>query len=310
MEIKIKFTTSQKIHPKFQNLSIGKYTIEPLPSSSLGLQQATSDYLLRFNDEMREGERMANPKAEGILFLSCLSLFLSSKIQIKSLMMNSINTPEINAFGVYRNYETTLEELPDLNTFVKKIMLKNSISIKQFFRSCEVYNTAMNLMGENNTLSYFLLTIAIECLSNVVMNEEGKCDKFIAFILKYTEDKSELKSEDEWKEFLKEIYYNHRSGFTHGGKDVPEGVLLADKLNRVYVKNVIDGKEKKTPGLKWFESVVRRALIGFLLSCEQDTESEVDHFKEFSLASGKIMLKAKRAISAFTIITEKDVDLD
>jgi hypothetical protein len=76
------------------------------------------------------------------------------------------------------------------------------------------------------------------------------------------------------------------------------------------VKNFINGKEIKTPGLKWFESVVRRALIGFLLSCEQDTELEIDHFKNFSLESGKIILEAKKAINAFTMITEKDVNLD
>lgn len=310
MEIKIRFSTSQKIHPKFQNLSIGKYTIEPLPSSSDGGQQVTDDYLLRFQDKMREGESRTNPKAEGDLFLCCLSLFLGSKIKIKALMMNSINAPAIDTAGAYRNYETTLKELPDLNDFVKKLMLKDSTIIKQFFRSCEVYSVAMNLLGENNTLSYFLFTIAIECLSNVVIDKGGKCDKFIAFILKYIEDKSDLKSESEWKKFLKEIYHNHRSGFTHGGKNIPEGVSLADRLNRIYVKNFINGKEIKTPGLKWFESVVRRALIGFLLSCEQDTELEIDHFKNFSLESGKIILEAKKAINAFTMITEKDVNLD
>ncbi|MFH1645966.1 MAG: hypothetical protein ABIB11_06050, partial [Candidatus Omnitrophota bacterium] len=93
MEIKIKFKTSQKLHPKFQNLTIGKYTIEPLPSNSPDLKEATNIYLLRFQDEMREGEKMTNPKSEGMLFLSCLSLFLGSRLQVSSLMINSINTP-------------------------------------------------------------------------------------------------------------------------------------------------------------------------------------------------------------------------
>ncbi len=310
MDIKIQFKISRKIHPKFQSLTIGKYIIEPIPSNSPGLKEATNMYMLRFQDEMREGERMTNPKAEGELFLACLSLFIGSKLHIESLMMNSVNTPQIIPAGTYNNYERTAEELLDLNNLTQKLMAKDMIIAKQFIRACEVYRVAMNLIPENITLSYFLLTISIECLSNVVILTGGNCDKFIGFILKYVQDKSDLKDEEEWKEFLKEIYYNHRSGFTHGGKDIPEAVELADRLNRVYVKNMIQGKEVKTPGLKWFESVVRRALIGFLESKECETADSNDWFKEFSLEDGAVMLKAKRALAAFQPITEKDVELD
>jgi hypothetical protein len=310
MEIKITFKTSQKIHPKFQNLTIGKYTIEPLPSKSPNLTSATNNYLLRFNDEIREGEHMMNPKTEGMLFLSCLSLFLASRLQVESLMLNSINTPETNQMSVYNNYETTIENLPDMDMLIKKLMSKDSDIAKQFMRSCEVYRTAMNILGENNTLSYFLLTIAIECLSNKIMPNGGSCDKFVEFILKYLPDKSSLSSESDWREFLKEIYYNHRSGFTHGGKDIPDAVLLADRLNRTYVKNVIDGKEVRTPGLKWFESVVRQTLVGFLNSTDNDTGKIVDYFKEFSLESGRVNIKAKVPLKANQFVTTKDVDLD
>ena len=154
------------------------------------------------------------------------------------------------------------------------------------------------------------MTVAIECLSNKLGEGSGSCDKFINFILKYLPDKSSLETESDWKEFLKEVYYRHRSGFTHGGKEVPEAANLADRLNRVYVRNVIDGKEVRSPGLKWFESVVRNTLIGFLMSIDDDLEKRADHFKDISLQYGNVMLRAKRDLEAHTLVTAKDVQLD
>ena len=310
MEIKVHFKSSRKIHPKFQTLNIGKYTIEPLPTNSPGMTPASNSYLLRFQNEMCPGEHVTRPKTEATLFLSCLSLFLGSRLQIVSLMMNSMNTPDINQTAIYNNYETIIEELPDFTLLMKKFMSKDPEIARQFVRSCEVYRAAMNLIGENNTLSYFLLTIAVECLSNKIIKEGGACDKFIQFILKYLPDKSSLEKEDDWKEFLKEIYYNHRSAFTHGGKDIPEAVFLADRLNRNYVRHVIGGKEVRTPGLKWFERVVRETLIGFLRSEESDTQKDIDHLKEFSLEGGRVKVEAKRPIKAKTIVTTNDVNLD
>lgn len=309
MEVKVLFQISRRIHPKFGMLSIGKYSVEPIPTTGAS-PPASNRYLLRFEDEMHEGEFGSQPQAEATLFLSYLSLILGSRLHIESLMVNSVNI-SIGQAVAYQNYQAMIEELPNINSLLAKFKGKNTEVARQFLRACEVYRAALNLMGENNTLSFFLFTTAIECLSNKVGKKGASHrDKFIDFIFHFIPDKSSLPSEQDWKKLLQEIYDRHRSGFTHGGKEIPEAVSLADRLNRVYVCNVVDGKEVRTPGLKWFESVVRGTLIGFLNSAEHDSEQQTDHFKDISLEYGRVMVKAKHDIEAHTIVTEKDVDLD
>ena len=153
--------------------------------------------------------------------------------------------------------------------------------------------------------------MAIECLSNQTRAEtdKGKCDSFISFILSYLPDKSQIETEEDWKELLKEVYYRHRSGFTHGGKEIPEATDIADRLNRVYVKHIIDGKEVRTPSLKWFESVVRNSLVGYLIS-QNSIENPKDRVKEISLEHGVVQLIANRDLAAGSVVTEKDFKLD
>lgn len=309
MEVKVLFHTSRRIHPKYGVLSIGKYSVEPLPTTETGAQPASNRYLLRFDDEIREGESGSQPQAEATLFLAYLSLIIGSQLHIESLMVNSVNVL-VGQASTYRGYQAIIEELPDIDSLIAKFKKKNPEVARQFLRACEVYRSALNLMGENNTLSFFLFTIAVECLSNKVGRGNGSCAKFIDFILNYFPDKSSLQSEQDWRELLQQIYRRHRSGFTHGGKEIPEAVNLADRLNRVYVRNMVDGKEVRTPGLKWFESVVRGALVGFLNSAEYDSEQQTDHFKELSLEYSRVMVKARHNLQAHTVVTEKDVDLD
>ncbi|HLB49522.1 MAG TPA: hypothetical protein VJL59_21120 [Anaerolineales bacterium] len=307
MEVKVLFRASKRIHPKFGNVVFGKYTIEPLPTEDSFSTSATNKYLLRFDDEIRAEERRSNPEKEARLILSYLSLALGTKLDFDSLMINSVNTP-LGATHTNRNGEL-LEELPPLDILYNKLQGADIDAARQFLRACEVYRTAVNALGQNNTLSYFLLTVAIECLSNVLGQGDGKCDKFIDFILKHLPDRSEL-SEEDWRELLKEVYYHHRSGFTHGGKELPEASDLADRLNRIYVRNFIDGKEIRTPGLKWFASVVRQALLGYLMTIANDPDRAIDVVKDLSLEHGAVQLKAKRDIQAFSIVTEQDFELD
>lgn len=119
-------------------------------------------------------------------------------------------------------------------------------------------------------------------------------------------------TKEEWEEILKEIYYNHRSGFTHGGKSTPYAVILADRLNRKYITNNIEGKEIKTPGLRWFETVVRRCLIGFLDSSQLVGENQQsDYFKELSYEYGRVELRTNRAIQrGLVVVSDENFDLD
>lgn len=307
MEVKVLFRTSRRIHPKFGNVAFGKYTIEPLPTEGSLSTPATNKYLLRFDDEMRAEERRSNPAKEARLILSYLSLALGTKLDFDSLMINSVNSP-LGTIDANRSGEL-LEELPPLDILHNKLQGADIDNARQFLRACEVYRTAVNALGQNNTLSYFLLTVAIECMANVLGQGNGKCDKFIDFILRYLPDRSEL-SEEDWRELLKEVYYRHRSGFTHGGKELPEASDLADRLNRIYVRNFIDGKEIRTPGLKWFTLVVRQALLGYLMTITEDPRRVNDVIKDLSLEHGAVQLKAKRDIQAFSAVTDQDFELD
>lgn len=306
MKIKALFRTSKRIHPKFGNVKFGKYTIEPVPVKDLVPTPTTNLYLLRFKDKMGAEESRSNPEKEARLILSYLSLALGTKLDIDSLMIGSVNSPNNVTETVL---DEVLEELPQLDDLYIRLQAAGSDIARQFFRACEVYRTALNAFGQNDTLSYFLLTVAIECLSNMLGQGGGKCDKFIDFILRYLSDKSDL-SEDDWRKLLKEIYYRHRSGFTHGGKELPEASGLADRLNRIYVRNFIDDKELRTPGLKWFASIVRQTLLGYLMSSSYIPGDHVDVVKELSLEHGVVTLKAKRDLQAFSVVTEQDFELD
>ncbi len=310
LDVKVLFHSSKKIAPKHGTLQIGRYAVEPLPDGSHDADSASTSYLLRFQDEMREGDGGASqPEMESRLFLSYLALMLGAKVTIDSMMVNSVNAVNPYVNSPYAEYKATLEDVPDFNSIGERLSSSDPDLVRQFFRSCEVYRTALNLIGENNTLSYFLLTIAVECLSNKYGQGEGTCEKFVDFVLRYTPDLGQLPGEADWREFLKEIYYRHRSGFTHGGKPIPEAVALADRLGRVYVRNIVDGKEIRTPGLKWFEKVVRSTLLGFLVAQPASTDKK-DHFKDISLEFGKVMLKAARDLKAHTAVTGSDFHLD
>jgi hypothetical protein len=314
MDVKVLFTTSRDIHAKHGVLNIGKYSIEPIPCNSSNLIASKIKCLLRFQDEISEDERRSNPIREAELFLSFYALSTRSRLDIDSLMINSvkIKTPNFIDVDIYKEYEEIIEGISDFELHFNNLKNFNYKIARQFLRGCEVYRTAINLIGLNNTLSFFLLCIAIECVSNKVSNGSGTFEKFSGFILSYLPDKTDFETDADWKKILQEIYYNHRSGFTHGGKSIPEATYIADRFNRKYVRNIINGKEVRTPSLKWFERIVHDTLIGYLSKVEQKEErDQIDFFKEISLESGILnFVPKKKIIKAGQIVTNNDVKLD
>lgn len=310
-EIKALFVTSRRIIPIFDSLSFGKYTIEPIPSPDTGNTSATNLYLLRFLDKKGPADIYdSNPVREAKLILSMLSLCLGTRLEIMAFMVNSVNLGVISQDAAASGITGIIENLPDLHFLWEKLNGLNIDIARQFLRAADVYQSAVNLIGQNNTLSYFLLTIAIECLSNSLESGLGTCDRFVQFIFTYLRDKTQIESEEDWKALLKGIYYRNRSGFTHGGKEIPVATDLADRLDRIFVKNIIDGKEVKTPSLKWFEAVVRNVLIDFLITFSQGSTETGDRIKEISLEQSAVKLIFTRDINAGDIVTEQDVDLD
>ena len=327
MIIKVLFSTSKRIHPKFSKIKIGKYTVEPIPGSCVLIENipTTDKYLLSFEDIV-DNEKGANPLKEARLFLSYLGLLLGTKIRVISEMIDSLQSPFSTRQDYYPQLYGIIDEMPDFDTLIAKLKSLDVDIAKQYLRACDVYQTAVSIIEENATLSFFLLTVSIECLStkviagNIKKNIDGKqeekpkgtCDKFVEFIITYLPTQDDFSTREEWENILKEIYYNHRSGFTHGGKSTPDAVLLADRLNRIYINNIIDGKRIKTPGLRWFETIVRRCLIGFLSSHKEiDHSQHLDHFKELSYEFGKVALITKKNIQkGLIVISDENFDLD
>ena len=313
MEIKVLFKTSKGIHPKFDSLSIGKYTIEPIPGEVSRSPKPTKPFLLRFNDKILRHGESTRPQDEARFALSCLALMLSTRLEIEEVMTGSLPFTSANDRGrVYDEYENVLEELPDLNLLFRRIRFLEKEYARQFFRACDVYRIAINLIGQNNTLSFFLFTIAIECLSHKIKTKDSATNKFVDFIRTYHPDCTTPDSEVDIEGLLKEIYSRHRSGFTHGGKEIPRASFIADSLNRPYVLNIIDGKEVRTPSLKWFESIVQSTLIGYLNSIDIDNGEGTDHLKEISIEEDKITFKGKgrRKIEPLTPVYMSDLELD
>jgi hypothetical protein len=311
MEVKVLFNSSKKVSPTIGTINIGKYTIEPLPDPSRPSNSATTSYLLRFTDEMRAIDGgTSQPEMEARLFLSFLSLSLGSRITVSSMMINSVNVPNPSPAPPYSHYWATVEHVHEFTALFSKVSECDAELARQFLRACEVYQTAVTLVGENNTLACFLFSIAIECLSNRYGRGSGHCAKFVDFILSYYPDCKELGDETDFKGLLKEIYYRHRSGFTHGGKPIPDAATLADRLGRVYVRNMLDGKEIITPGLNWFEKVVRTTITAFVLAQSSSAGDKKDRFKDISLEFGKVMLKAARNLAAHEIVSGSDFHLD
>ncbi len=313
MEIKVLFELSRDMVPSIAEIKFDKYYIQPLPTNSKDLKDGRIRYLLIFNDEIKDGEFGSQPFIEAQMILSILSLLLRSKLEIDSIMINNIKSdmPDPRTATFYSEYNNTINELTDINTFFNKFKSLDLDIIEQFQRACEVYSVALNMIGINNTLSFFLLCTSIECLSNIIYKDiEGSCERFIKFILENLSDQSVFSTEQEWKDILKEIYYNHRSGFTHGGKRIPDSVIIADKFNRVYVKNIIDGKETRTPSLKWFESIVYNCLFNFIDNIKTDSKERPNPLKDLSMKYGIVKVKFKKSAKRGEAVFEKDLDLD
>jgi hypothetical protein len=124
-------------------------------------------------------------------------------------------------------------------------------------------------------LAFLLLVTSIECLSsqeevipNSELNKSGKStERFCRVITAFCRDVSKHYPSDGDEGFirhLKTIYYVHRSGFVHSGKEVSIASSVADKAGFPAITHFEDGKEISTPGLKWFFGVVRDTLLGFL----------------------------------------------
>jgi len=309
MEIKTLFSSSSRIAPSFGSITAGKYNIEPVPEEFDSKVSATGTYLLRFSDDIEKGPGHSNPFKETDVFLSFLSLVLDSEIHVKGVMANSVNSPSDIVSGQPQQPRIVIKDDPEVDKHLGNMSHLDEIMAKQILRACGVYSAALHNTNRNPTLSFFLLAVAVECVSNKVMDEGGPRKKFIDFLSKFGESSHDL-DPDKFRKLIREIYDRHRSGFTHGGKEVPNAAIMADRLNRPYIRHLEEDKEKLTPGLRWFQNVVRTSLLNFAADGSYHESNPNDHIKNLSLEFGFLKLKVKKSLDAGSVATTHNFELD
>jgi hypothetical protein len=307
LNVEILFTSSKTLEPRYKEITFDKYKIRTIPTIRSSLNDTAENFLLEFHDIWEENQRHSLPDKEGAYILSLLSVILESKIEFNSLKINNIQ-------GTLRENPASfltgkLEIPPNLDELFKKLQSMDMDLLRQYLRSCNAYRTALTLLDDNPTLSFFLLVTAIEAISGKVI-KKGDRENFVEFILAFLPKSFEETLGD--KELLLLLInqaYQMRCAFTHGGTDISIGSLSADKTKRDYVKHYIQNKEVYSPSIRWFEKVVNATLLNFLEQQKIATEQETK-LSALAREEAVIYVKAAKVLQLGRVLTTEDVDLD
>jgi hypothetical protein len=165
-------------------------------------------------------------------------------------------------------------------------------------------------------VSFFLLVVAIECLSNSIIVLESDVPwneyqtfygpkfksiknsvKFVEFICRYLPPEV-LKEEGDVNLLRRRLLsaYHIRNGFVHNGEDLPRPVAMADLLGRrsiAYVAVRKEGKEREIrgPALLWLEKIVVSALKGYLRRESGKKQRTTSVFREQARETGIYKIK-------------------
>ncbi|MEL6442229.1 MAG: hypothetical protein AAFQ80_23655 [Cyanobacteria bacterium J06621_8] len=258
-------------------MNIGRYTLSMLPK----VNNQESEFILSFDDSLVNGH--SNSEEEGSIILSVLSVLFNTVIKKKGLRINQIDVgvknKELNRY--LSDISGQLEE-QDFSEDINNLLCMSPQLVKQFVRASHAYSMAIQSIELDISLTFLLLVTTIECLStqeefipNSKLNKDKKsAERYCKFILQYGVSQRNLCQDEQEKivQDLKTIYYEHRSGFVHGGKEVSIAAEIADEHNLQGFSHVVNGKDVITPGTKWFIEIVRDSLIGFLKNSPKETD--------------------------------------
>lgn len=308
VDAKILFSSSKSLEPELREVTFGKYKICSVPTPRESLIDTHENLLLEFYDLWKEDQKGSNPEKEGDYVLSLLSLILQMKVEFDSVKLNNV---QVTMKKKRSSFLAGKIEFPsDFEDLFKKLCSLDLDVLRQFLRSCNTYRTALSLIDDNPTLSFFLLVTAVEAISNKVIKRKRIRENFREFILKYLP----ISFEEELghRKLLLSLIdqaYGMRNAFTHGGTEISIGTLSADALERKYVKHYVKGKEVYSPSLRWFENVVHAVLLEFLRT-QKAVEGEEPRISDLAMKEGIIYVKSKKSPEAGRVISTKDVDLD
>lgn len=318
MIVEVKLNLSKFFPPGLGQIEFEQYNLRAIPSSST----TKSESVLAFNNTYKSAQGGGSyPEEEANIIAKLLSLFWDSKISKTGLRINQIDIPSEASKGTsgYPQFFGKLD--PGQTDKLIKVILSLNIDLaRQFIRACHAYSFGLEFIPSDPSFAFLLIVVSIECLSSQdavipfseLQPDKNKCERFCRFIKLYLTD--DFKSEDEkndelFTELLKTVYYVHRSGFVHGGKEVSIASVMADNLKSSYFKHSVDDKVLRTPGLGWFAKIARGSLIGFLLS-KYSSSLSIDRLLLSKLADEKsgLRVKLKKDVQGGQVVTSEDIE--
>jgi hypothetical protein len=306
IEVEILFESSKSLPAKFNEIQFGKYAISTIPTIKKSFNDTHEHFILRFDDVWKENQMYSNPLEEGEFVLSILSVLFETKIEQIASKLNNVQTSMKKSS--WSHLEGSLETQYDLVEMFKKLNSLDIDLLRQYLRSCNVYRTALSLIDNNPTLSFFLLVTAVQSIAGKVIGKTESVN-FKEFIIKFLPNalKDEI-SDEKLLLLLIEEAYEMRCAFTHGGTSISIGSLSADKTNRAYVKHLVGKKEIYSPSLRWFAKVVRAVLTNFLE--QQKRANQDDKLSDLAREQGVMNVKTSKSVNSNQLVTTNDLDLD
>lgn len=319
MPVATKLILSKHFPPGMSEFKFGRYQIQPVPLSSTTEVEVILSFINTYKDPTGGG---SHPEEEANIICRLLSVFLDSRIKKNGLRINEIDIPAIVSqdnsqysqfFGVF--------DPTHLENYLQRTLSLDEDLARQFIRACHTYSFALEFIPSDPTFAFFLLVVTGECMSSqdkVIpfsdLNPACKsCERFCRFITTFLLE--EFKGDDEknnelFIELLKTVYYSHRSGFVHGGKEVSSAALMADKTGSSYFKHATEGKEVRTPGLGWFAKIIRGAILGYIGSFPSPSIESVDEelFSRLAFEKACLKIKSKRDVKKGHVVTSEDIE--
>ena len=311
--VEVRVALSKEFPPGVSEVKFGPYLLCAIPSDIADGGEA----ILRFNDNYSHSEAGgSHPEEEAMNVCRILSLLLNARYRRVGFRLNHLDIP--TQHGLYPQFLGHLDT-SNLAEDIKHVLSLDENVARQFVRASHTYSFAVDFIPSDITFAFFLLVVSVECLSsqsaiipyNELKPDRKKAERFVAFINEYLPDDTrgpDERNNDLFNGLLKTIYYSHRSGFVHGGKEVSDASLMADQASSSYFQHIVDGKETKTPAIGWFAGIARGSLIGYLRSQPLTPQSEdPELLGKLAYKKAVLHLKAKRAIEKHAVVTLDDV---
>ena len=182
MPVVVRFSCSREFAPTIEEGIVGKYRVKPIPSQKPIFARFGEELLLSFVDQWKRGQQHSNPVEESRYVLAWLSLALRARIGYRASKINNVDV-DLQQLPKYKDFVSRLEAFPsELNDLYHKLLSLDEALLRQYIRSCLVYQSALSMLEDSPTLTFFLLVVAIECLSNTVVSTGTKKERFVQFI--------------------------------------------------------------------------------------------------------------------------------